>query len=95
MPELRAEINVRQPNQELVLFAASLRLHKSNDQVYLQNAMPLIIDAFQSYFRDETVGSATQAVDIPKLKRVMLERINAILAPGKIDDILFREMTVQ
>ena len=57
--------------------------------------MPQIIDAFQCYFRDEQVGNATEAVDVQKLKRVMIERINGFIAPGKIDDILFREMAVQ
>jgi flagellar basal body-associated protein FliL len=92
---MRAQINARKVNQELVLFAGELRLHKPNDQVYVQAAMPLIIDAFQCYFRDEEVGNATEAVDVQKLKRVMMERINGFIAPGKIDDILFREMAVQ
>ncbi len=95
LPEMRAQINARKVNQELVLFAGELRLHRPNDQVYVQGAMPQIIDAFQCYFRDEEVGSATQAIDVQKLKRVMLERINGFIAPGKVDDILFREMSVQ
>lgn len=95
LPEMRAQINARKVNQELVLFAGELRLHRPNDQVYVQSAMPQIVDAFQCYFRDEEVGSATQAIDVQKLKRVMLERINGVIAPGKIDDILFREMSVQ
>jgi flagellar basal body-associated protein FliL len=95
MPELGAEIDPRGPRHCLVLFAANLRLHKASDQVYVLNAMPVIVDAFQVYFRDDDVGSATQIVDVPKLKRVMLERINAIISPGKVDDILFREMTIQ
>ena len=95
LPEMRAQINARLVNQELVLFAGELRLHRPNDQVYVQAAMPQIIDAFQCYFRDEQVGNATEAVDVQKLKRVMIERINGFIAPGKIDDILFREMAVQ
>lgn len=95
LPEMRAQINPRKVNQELVMFAGELRLHRANDQVYVQAAMPHIIDAFQCYFRDEQVGSATQAIDVPKLKRVMLARINSFIAPAKVDDILFREMSVQ
>lgn len=95
MPELRALINPRAPTRELVLFAAALRLHSSSDQTYVQNSMPVIVDAFQCYFRDEQIGTATQLIDIARLKRVMLQRINAIVAPGRIDDILFRELAVQ
>jgi len=95
LPEMRALINPRGPGRQLVLYAAALRLHSQSDQVYVQNSMPVIIDAFQCYFRDDDIGSPTQLVDIAKLKRVMTQRINVILAPGRIDDVLFRELAVQ
>ncbi|WP_159710225.1 flagellar basal body-associated FliL family protein [Geminicoccus flavidas] len=56
---------------------------------------PRIMDSFQLYLRSLTVDDLGGPSALHRLKQEMLARINLALDPGRIDDVLFKEMLVQ
>jgi flagellar basal body-associated protein FliL len=73
----------------------SVYLHDPSDLIWVQAYLPRITDAFQSYIRDEMVFDRQHPVDIDALRRVMLPRINGLIAPARIDDISVLSLTVE
>jgi len=57
--------------------------------------LPIIRDAFQVYLRELRSDDLQGSAGIYRLKEELLLRVQYIMAPDKIDDILFKEMLVQ
>ncbi len=57
--------------------------------------MPKIMDVFQTYLKELRKNDLDGSFGIYKIKDEMLLRINAILYPAKIEDILFQDFMMQ
>jgi flagellar FliL protein len=73
----------------------SIYLHDPSDLLWVQAFLPRITDAFQVYIRDEIVVDRAHPVDIDRMRQVMLGRINAVIAPAKIDDINVLSLVIE
>ena len=75
--------------------SVSLELDKQEDTPKLQAVMPRIIDNFQIYLRELRVDDLRGSGGIYRLREELLARVNAAVAPVKVNDVLFKEMLVQ
>ncbi len=57
--------------------------------------MPRIRDSFQVYLRELRAEDLRGSAGLQLLREELLLRVNKIIAPAKIDDILFKEIIVQ
>jgi flagellar protein FliL len=57
--------------------------------------LPRIIDNFQVYLRELRVEDLKGSGGMYRLREELLLRVNAAVAPAKINDVLFKEMLVQ
>jgi flagellar FliL protein len=57
--------------------------------------MPRIVDNFQIYLRELRVDDLRGSGGIYRLREELLARVNAAVAPVKVNDVLFKEMLVQ
>jgi flagellar FliL protein len=75
--------------------SVSLELEKQEDTARLQAVMPRIVDNFQIYLRELRVDDLRGSGGIYRLREELLARVNAAVAPVKVNDVLFKEMLVQ
>ena len=75
--------------------SVSLELDKQEDMARLQAVMPRIVDNFQIYLRELRVDDLRGSGGIYRLREELLARVNAAVAPVKVNDVLFKEMLVQ
>ena len=75
--------------------SVSLQLESQEDTARVAAMMPRIIDNFQIYLRELRVEDLRGSDGIYRLREELLARVNAAVAPVKVDEVLFKEMLVQ
>lgn len=75
--------------------SVSLQLENQEDTARVAAMMPRIIDNFQIYLRELRVEDLRGSDGIYRLREELLARVNAAVAPIKVDEVLFKEMLVQ
>lgn len=61
----------------------------------IQPIMPRVIDAFQTYLRELRASDLDGSAGLYRLKEELTRRVNAAIAPSRINAVLFKEMVVQ
>lgn len=61
----------------------------------IQPVMPRIMDAFQTYLRELRPSDLDGSAGLYRLKEELTRRINASIAPNRIDAVLFKEIIIQ
>ena len=57
--------------------------------------MPRIMDTFQTYLRELRPGDLDGSVGLFRLREELTRRVNASLAPGHVNAVLFKEIVIQ
>jgi flagellar FliL protein len=73
----------------------TLELEDSSSLSQVQKMMPKINDVFQMYLRELRPADMHGSVGLYRLKEELLLRVNKIIYPSQISDILFKEVLVQ
>jgi flagellar protein FliL len=61
----------------------------------IQPIMPRVMDAFQTYLRELRPSDLDGSAGLYRLKEELTRRINASIAPSRINAVLFKEIVVQ
>ncbi len=61
----------------------------------IQPVMPRLTDAFQTYLRELRPTDLDGSAGLYRLKEELTRRVNAAIAPGRINAVLFKEIVVQ
>ena len=64
-------------------------------QPQIQTAMPRVMDAFQTYLRELRPTDLDGSAGLYRLKEELTRRVNAAIAPSRINAVLFKEIVVQ
>jgi flagellar FliL protein len=83
----------KQPN--FLKMSVSLQLSGQAVADKVKAKIPVIRDAFQVYLRELRGDDLQGSAGIYRLREELLLRVNNIMAPDKVDDILFKEILVQ
>ena len=57
--------------------------------------MPRVMDAFQTYLRELRPSDLEGSAGLYRLKEELTRRVNASIAPTRINAVLFKEIVVQ
>jgi flagellar FliL protein len=57
--------------------------------------MPRVMDAFQTYLRELRATDLDGSAGLYRLKEELTRRVNAAIAPSRINAVLFKEIVVQ
>lgn len=57
--------------------------------------MPRVMDAFQTYLRELRPSDLDGSAGLYRLKEEMTRRVNAAIAPSRVNAVLFKEIVVQ
>jgi flagellar protein FliL len=69
-----------------------------SDQLMVQQVQPVlprVMDAFQTYLRELRPTDLDGSAGLYRLKEELTRRVNASIAPGRVNAVLFKEIVVQ
>jgi flagellar FliL protein len=73
----------------------TLEVKGQNNYDLLKKMTPKVMDIFQTYLKELKKSDLDGSFGIYKIKDEMMMRINVILAPAQIENILFQEFILQ
>lgn len=96
LPEFLVNLNsAANKKSNFLKLSVSLQLENTEDTVRVGAMMPRIVDNFQIYLRELRVEDLRGSDGIYRLREELLARVNAAVAPVKVNEVLFKEMLVQ
>lgn len=57
--------------------------------------VPKVVDQMQLFLRDLDINDVSGANNLQRLRRELLMRVNNVMAPHKVDDVLIKEFLIQ
>ena len=95
LPEMLIDLN--NPGNQVSFLKLSVSLEVKDPELALriEELMPRVIDNFQVFLRELRVEDLTGARGTFRIKEELLARVNAAVAPARVEDVLFREILVQ
>jgi flagellar protein FliL len=73
----------------------TLELPNETMSQQIQPIMPRVMDAFQTYLRELRATDLDGSAGLYRLKEELTRRVNAAIAPSRINAVLFKEIVVQ
>ena len=95
LPEMLVNLNTGDRKATFLKIKVSLEVPSPAEIPKLQALMPRIIDNFQVYLRELRIDDLKGSAGIYRLREELLMRVNAAIAPAKVNAVLFKEMLVQ
>jgi flagellar FliL protein len=95
LPEMLVNLNSTGRRTNFLKINISLELEEEGDIANLELLMPRIVDGFQIYLRELRVDDLRGSAGMYRLREDLLRRINEVVKPIKINDILFKEILIQ
>ena len=72
-----------------------LEMENAADVAYAEKMQPRITDSLQFYLREMRLEEVQGSMGTYRLKEEILNRLTKILAPAKVNDVLFKEILIQ
>ena len=96
VPEMLVNLNVK-AGQKPVYFKVkiALEIEKVSDAEQIEKLLPRVIDSLQFYLREMRLDEVQGSMGSYRLKEEITARLNKILSPVKINDVLFKEVLIQ
>ena len=95
MPEMLINLNSPGGQVSFLKLTVSLEVKDPEVALRLEELMPRVMDSFQVFLRELRVEDLTGARGTFRIKEELLARVNAAVAPARIEDVLFKEILVQ
>jgi flagellar FliL protein len=95
MPEFLVNLNSSGKQVSFLKMTIALELEGEDDTKVVEANLPRILDAFNSYLRELRAADVSGSAGLYRLREELLIRMNKLLAPTKVNDILFKEILVQ
>ncbi|MEQ8194510.1 MAG: flagellar basal body-associated FliL family protein [Rhodospirillales bacterium] len=95
LPEILVNLNTGGRKASFLKIKVALELANAGDLPQVEKLMPRVLDNFQVYLRELRVEDLKGSAGMYRLREELLARVNAAVAPVKINDVLFKEMLVQ
>lgn len=61
----------------------------------IKPSMPRLMDIFQTYLRELRATDLAGSAGLFRLKEELTKRVNAVISPGQVNAVLFKEVVVQ
>lgn len=95
LDDMIINLNTEGKNVSFMKIKMTLEIAKKEDLSEIQKMMPKITDVFQMYMRELRPSDMHGSVGLYRLKEELLLRVNKIVYPAQVNDILFKEVLVQ
>lgn len=90
-------VNLNNPGKQVSFLKMEITIELPNLRAkqIVETKLPRIRDSFQVYLRELRSSDLQGSAGMQRLREELLLRINKIVEPEKVNDILFKEMIVQ
>lgn len=95
LPEFLVNLNTGGKQTSFVKMKVTLEVPTDSDNDAIDSRMPRITDSFNTYLRELRAGDIAGSAGLYRLREELLLRINKIIYPNKVNDVLFREIIIQ
>jgi flagellar FliL protein len=97
MPDVLVNLssNGSGPRAQYLKVKIALELPDEAMSAQIQPIMPRLLDTFQTYLRELRPTDLDGSAGLYRLKEELTRRVNAAIAPGRINAVLFKEIVVQ
>jgi flagellar FliL protein len=95
LPEMLVNLNSSGRRTNFLKININLELEEEGDIANLELLLPRIVDGFQIYLRELRVDDLRGSAGMYRLREDLLRRINEVVKPIKVNDILFKEILIQ
>lgn len=95
VPELFVNLKSTKGKGSILKASFVLQVSNEREKEQINNFIPLIIDQFQTFLREMDVTDVQGSAGIERIRQELFTRINQIIAPFKVKEILVREFLVQ
>lgn len=95
LPEMLVNLNTGDRKATFLKIKISLEVPSTLEIPKLQALMPRVVDNFQVYLRELRIDDLKGSAGMYRLREELLTRVNAAIAPAKVNAVLFKEMLVQ
>lgn len=72
-----------------------LEVHDPAEKAFIEPMVPKVVDQMQTFLRDLDVADVTGANNMQRLRRELQLRVNNVMSPHKVQDVLIKEFLVQ
>lgn len=95
LPDIVANLN-GDPRRPIYLKLQSrLEVAKAEDAEKVKQAMPRLLDLFQTYLREMRPDELRGSAGIYRLREELIARANVAVMPAKVTDVLFTQILIQ
>lgn len=95
LPEIVANLNAGPRRTMFIKLQAKLELARAEDQPAFAQAMPRVLDLFQTFLREMRPEELRGAEGTYRLREELLARAGVAVAPVRVLDVLFTGMLIQ
>ena len=95
LPDMLVNLNTGNRKSSFLKLHVSLQIEAEDDKAKIKLVQARIVDTFQTYLRELRLEDLKGSAGLYRLREELLMRVNAAVAPVKVDDVLFTEMLVQ
>lgn len=95
MPEVLVNLASSGNRTQYLKVKVTLELPNETMSAQIKPVMPRLTDAFQTYLRELRASDLDGSAGLYRLKEELTRRVNASIAPARINAVLFKEIVVQ
>lgn len=95
LDEMLVNLTTSGRKSQFLKIKVTLELQNATDVPAVEMKKDRITDSFQVYLRELRVEDLKGSAGMYRLREELLARVNAAVAPVKVNDVLFNEMLVQ
>jgi len=95
MEEFLVNLNVGSKRPSFLKMSVSLEVVNELQIPIIEKNMPRVRDNFQAYLRELRQEDLQGSAGLYRLREELLLRVNKVVYPAKVNDILFKEILVQ
>ncbi|MDX1974883.1 MAG: flagellar basal body-associated FliL family protein [Rickettsiales bacterium] len=95
MPEFLVNLNSGGKQASFLKITVVLELASQQDVLTVEANLPRLFDTLNTYLRELRAADLAGSAGIQRLREELMMRSNQVLAPTKINDILFKQIVVQ
>jgi flagellar protein FliL len=95
MPDILVNLSSTGDRTQYLKVKVVLELPDEQMKAQIQPLMPRVIDMFQTYLRELRATDLDGSAGLYRLKEELTRRVNAAIAPERINAVLFKEIVVQ
>lgn len=95
LPEFLVNLNTSSRSSSFLKMTIVIDLADEKDRDTIDANMPRILDSFNAYLRELRPSDLYGSAGLYRLREELLTRVNKIVAPAQINDILFKQILIQ